>query len=132
MKYFFLIASVLFTFGCSEGCAKAPPNLTPEASVAFKGTQAVKALDALRDVAIAANAQTPPLLDEATTRRVVLYHQATVKVIQSSPEGWRAAAQTGLDELSGALGQKERALLAPYIALAKAVFAASVSAEVVR
>lgn len=102
-------------------CAKAPPNLTPEASAAFKGLQAVRALDILRDTAINANAQTPPLISEADTRKVVLYHQSTVKIIQASPTGWKAVAQTGLDELISNLPPPNRTLLAPYVALLKSI-----------
>lgn len=103
------------------GCAKVPPNLTPEATQAFHGTQVVKTLDVMRDAAIAANAQIPPLLSEDVTRKVVLYHQSVVKVIQAAPIGWVPFAQRGLDELLGNLPPKERALIGPYAALVKAV-----------
>lgn len=114
MVVLLLLVSVL-------ACAKTPPNLTPEATVAFKGTQAVKALDLLRDTAISAHAQTPPLLAEDTTRRVVLYHQSTVKIIQASPSGWVPVAQTGLDELVNNLSPPQKDLLGPYLALLKTV-----------
>lgn len=98
-------------------CAKAPPNLTPAASMAFRATQVVRALDVLRDVAIDANAQKPPLLSEEVTRKVVLYHQSTVKVIQATPAGWPAMTKAGLDALLSGLAPPERALLAPYAGL---------------
>lgn len=103
------------------GCVKTPPNLTPQATIAFKGTQAVKALDLLRDMAIAANAQTPPLLPEDVTRKVVLYHQSTVKVIQAAPGGWKQTAQAGLDELVNNLSPPQRELLSPYVSLIKSI-----------
>jgi len=103
------------------GCAKTPPDLTPEASLAFKGTQAVKALDLLRDTAITANAQNPPLLAEDVTRRIVLYHQSTVKIIQTSPSGWTTIAQTGLDEVMGNLSPPQKSLLAPYASLIRTI-----------
>jgi hypothetical protein len=117
------LSILLAALALTVACAKTPPDLTPEASVAFKATQAVRALDILRDTAIAAHAQTPPLMPEATTRKVVLYHQSTIKVIQAAPSGWRAVTQTGLDELAGNLSPSDKALLAPYIALVKAVIA---------
>lgn len=113
--------SLIVLFSLLFACAKAPPNLTPEANAAFKGTQAVKALDLLRDTAISANAQVPPVLSEAITRKVVLYHQSTVKVIQAAPTGWKATVGTGLDELLSNLTPSERAVLAPYVTLIKTV-----------
>lgn len=103
------------------GCAKVPPNLTPAATTAFKGTQVVKALDLLRDTAISANAQNPPLLDTDTTRKVVLYHQSSVKIIQASPSGWVPAVNQGLDEVINNLKPGDRELLRPYATLIKTV-----------
>ena len=115
-----LIATVL---SLTVACAKTPPSLTPEASLAFKGTQAVKALDILRDTAIEAHAQVPPLLTEEVTRKVVLYHQSTVKIIHGAPAGWTTVARTGLDELMGNLSPPDKALLTPYVALIKTIIA---------
>jgi len=103
------------------GCAPPPPNLTPEATQAFKATRVIKALDILRDAAIDANAQTPPLMPEATTRRVVLYHQSSVKIIQATADGWVPTVLAGLTELEANLAPPEKALLGPYIALAKTI-----------
>lgn len=103
------------------GCAKVPPDLTPEATTAFKATQVVKALDLLRDTAITANAQQPPVLDEDTTRKVVTYHQSAVKIIQASPSGWVPAVNQGLDEVVNNLKPGDRALLQPYATLIKTV-----------
>lgn len=112
---------VVLGFALALGCAKTPPNLTPAASLAFKGTQAIKALDVLRDTAIAANAQIPPLLPEDSTRKVVLYHQSVVKMMQAAPLGWAPAAQQALDELLNHLTDKDKTLLSPYILLVKTV-----------
>lgn len=119
MKIRFIVFVLLLA--TTVACTKTPPNLTPQATVAFKGIQAVRALDILRDTAIAANAQTPPLLSEEVTRKVVLYHQATVKTIQSSVSGWQAAALTGLDGLLTSLPPPQRALLEPYTVLIRTV-----------
>lgn len=121
MKYLFVLVALTITLGCAESCAKAPPNLTPEATAAFNGLQAVRALDLLRDTAIAANAQVPPLIDEATTRKIVLYHQSAVKIVQASPGGWKPAVQTGLDELLKDLSPSSKQTLAPYVALLKSI-----------
>ena len=112
---------ILVILSLTLACAKTPPNLTPEANLAFKATQAVKALDALRDVAIAANDQHPPLLSTDVTRKVVTYHQSMVKIIQASTVGWAPLVQTGLDETLKDLSPHDRQLLAPYAALIKTV-----------
>ena len=124
MRPLFVTVMLAFVLG---GCAKAPPDLTPEAARAFHASQAVKVLDAFRDAAIAANAQVPPLLATDAARKVVLYHQSVVKVLQAAPAGWAPFARAGLDDLTSGLSAKDRALLGPYAALVKATLA-----EVVR
>lgn len=111
--------------GSLMACAKPPVDLTPEALVAFRATQAVKVLDVLRDAAIDANATKPPLLSEATTRKVVLYHQATVKITRAAPEGWVPVAKAGLEELERNLTGAEKDHLVPYVRLVKAVLEAT-------
>ena len=105
------------------GCAQPPPNLSPAGVAAFKGTQVIKALDMLRDVAIDAHATVPPLLAETTTRSVVLYHKSAITIIHSTPNGWAPSVQAGLAELSKTLAASERAQLVPYITLAQTLIA---------
>jgi hypothetical protein len=114
-----LIVALVLAIGLTS-CAKTPPNLTPQATVAFKATQVVKALDLLRDTAITANEQKPPVLTEDQTRKVVQYHQMALKVIQVSPVGWQQTVLVGLDELSVQLGAG-RPTLVPYMQLIKTV-----------
>lgn len=102
-------------------CAKVPPSLTPAGVAAFQGTQAIKALDLLRDAAIDANALTPPLISTDTTRRVVLYHKSAITIIHSTPAGWRSTVQTGLTELRQSLQGSELEQLVPYLRLAQAL-----------
>jgi hypothetical protein len=123
MKFAYGLLMIVELLVAAPSCAKAPPDLTPEASVAFKGTQVVKALDLLRDTSVTANAQVPPVLSEDVTRKVVLYHQSTVKIIQASPSGWVTAAQQGLDELTKNLSASDKATLVPYVTLVKTVLA---------
>lgn len=103
------------------GCAPAPPNLTPAGVAAFKGTQAIKALDLLRDAAIDANALTPPLISTDSTRRVVLYHKSAITIIHKTPAGWRPTVGAGLAELRASLKGTEGEQLAPYIRFAQAL-----------
>ena len=112
----FLIAAALGVTVAS--CQHAPPSLSPAGAAAFKGTQAIKALDTLRDIAIAANAQTPPLLNTNDTRKVVLYHQSSVRIIRDVPSGWVPAVLTGLNELKTAVPSS---VLVPYLTLVQTV-----------
>lgn len=103
----------------ATGCAPAPPNLTPAGVAAFKGTQAIKALDMLRDAAVDANALTPPLISTDSTRRVVLYHKSAITIIHKTPGGWRPTVGAGLGELRASLKGTDGEQLAPYIHLAQ-------------
>jgi len=107
----------------SSACAKAPPNLSPSGAAAFQATRVVKAIDLVRDTAIAADAQTPPLVSPATTRAIVTWHRAAVTTIGAAPSGWKPTVTTGLDQVDRALAEGERAVLAPYLALARALIA---------
>lgn len=116
----FALVAVVLGAGTSACANHAPPNLTPAATSAWYGTRVIKDLDVLRDTAIDANNQTPPLLNRATTARVVLYHKAAIKTVHAAPNGWKATVSTGLDSLADSLTLDEKAILAPYLALAKA------------
>lgn len=100
-------------------CAKTPPNLSPAAVVAFHGTQAVKALDLLRDTVIAAREQ--GLMSEDSTRKVVQWHEHVLKVINASPSGWKPTAEVLLDELLAALPDADKETLRPYVTLVRTV-----------
>ena len=100
-------------------CATAPPNLSPAGTAAFKKTQLVHALDAIRDVAIAGNETVPlPLIPENITREVVLWHQTALKVIRESAAGWQATLAVAIEELKGKIPREQKDLLEPYIDLA--------------
>jgi len=105
-------------------CAKAPPNLSPAGVTAFNQTRVVKGLDLLRDTAVSANAQLPPLVTTDTTRKIVQYHQAALLTIQASADGWKAAVAAGLDGATASLSSVEQQTLAPYIALVKTILQA--------
>jgi len=105
----------------TAGCATTPPNLTPAASLAFTNTRVIKGLDLLRDTAIDAQAQTPPLLSEATTRKVVEYHESALKTIHAVSSGWQATVAIGLEETVKNLPAAEQQVLAPYVALVQAL-----------
>ena len=96
-------AALVLTVALS-GCGGAPPpNLTPVGQAAVQATQVIKALDVLRDFAITANAQNPPLLLTTDTRKVVDFHTAAVKTVTAVPAGWKATVQAGLTQLQADL-----------------------------
>ena len=53
---------VLLMLAVVPACTKTPPELTPEAAIAFQSTRVIKVLDVVRDAAIAANELVPPII----------------------------------------------------------------------
>ena len=82
------------------GCQPPPPDLTPDAKLAFQATRVVMVLDVVRDAAIAANEQVPPLMTTNDTRNVVLWHKTSVQTIRAVPSGWKPAVMAGLYALT--------------------------------
>lgn len=103
------------------GCASAPPNLSSAGVSAFNNTRVQKALDLLRDTVQDANAQTPPLISTATARTVTQWHRSAITIIHATGQGWQTTVRTSLDELLANLPANERALVAPYAALATTI-----------
>lgn len=101
------------------GCASAPPNLTPQASADFQKTRVLKALDLVRDFAIAAEAQTPKVLPTATTRTIVQYHKSTVTIMLATDSGWASGVSTSLNELVRNLSADDQQKFSPYVALVR-------------
>ena len=103
--------------GSSACAAHLPPIASPQAITAYQNTQMVHALDVLRDAAIAANAQTPPLLATADTRKIVMYHQSALRIIDSRVNGWRDALSAGVEDVIKQLPAQQKQLLSPYVTL---------------
>lgn len=124
MKRLFSILCLTLAIGATAtACNHAPPNLSPAAAKNFNNTRVIKSLDLLRDAAITANAQTPPLLSTATTRKVVNFHRFALKTIDASQDGWRAGVSVALFQLMSdpSLLPAEAQELQKYFNLAKAV-----------
>lgn len=121
-KHHRLIPLVLLTLALAS-CVHAPPTLSPAATVAFNNTRVIKGLDLLRDTVVGANAQVPPLVATETARKVVLYHQTALTVMQAAQAGWQAAVLAGLNRLAADLPAKDRPVVAPYVALVKTILA---------
>lgn len=100
-------------------CASAPSQLSPIGRSAFYTMRVVRSLDMIRDIAISANAQTPPLLSTAVTRQVVEYHRSTLLTMKQTPEGWKAVAVTGLEQLTTKLLPDDLKQLKPYLDLTR-------------
>lgn len=77
-------------------CGPVPAPLTPDAKLAFHATRVVKALDVVRDAAIASNETTPPIISTNSTRTVVLWHRTVVQVIQAVPGGWKTTVKASI------------------------------------
>jgi len=116
MRMLCLCLALLAVSSCTNN---PPPNLSPAGVAAFNNTRIIKGIDVLRDVAILANAQNPPLITEANTRKLVTWHRSALLLINSSTAGWPATVQTGLDELLKDLPPAESRTLGPYVALVK-------------
>lgn len=101
----------------AASCPGPPPNLSPEASLAFTNTRVIKGLDVLRNAAIDAEAAVPQQLSTATTRKVVLFHQSALRTIEATGHGWRPVVAAALAQLPQNLPTKERAVLEPYLSL---------------
>lgn len=114
------ILAMLFlgTVGCAQN---PPPTLTPAASIAFNNLRIQNVLDQIRDIAQAANAATPPVLSTATTRKVTVWHNSTIKVIHAAGPGWYQAVLLSLDELTKDLPPADVQLLTPYVEFAKGI-----------
>jgi hypothetical protein len=119
---------VVLTFVASMGlvwtvqsCATAPPALGPVAAADFQKTRVIKALDVFRDFAIDGEAAKPQAISTETARKIVTYHQATLKILDAAGSDWRSLVATSLDALTPTLPEKDRPKVAPYVALVKAL-----------
>jgi hypothetical protein len=106
----------------SSACAKKAPAVSPDVQAAAQATRVIAILDVLNDAAKSMNAQTPKLLSDSATAKVVSIHQSLVQVIGAAPSGWKATVQAALGELSTApeLTAAEHAKIAPYVVVAEA------------
>lgn len=114
-----VVAALGLAMGAAGCGTNVPPNLGPQARVAWQGTQVIQTLDMLRDVAI--GAQEHGLLAVGTVRRVVEVHRAAIQTVHAAPAGWQATVETSLQGLSDSLSPGERKQLDPYIQLALTV-----------
>jgi hypothetical protein len=102
----------------ASGCASTiPTSLSATGVVAFQETRLVKAADILRDFAIDGNAQMPPVVDTATTKKIVEWHKAALLAIQGGQAGWQQAILASLTAIVAALPDRVHQTLDPYVSL---------------
>ncbi len=124
-----LILLLILAPGAHACASNAPPTLSPTGTVAWQTLRAVKALNVLRDVAVAANEQTPPVLSTAVTREVVEYHRSALVVIQQLPNGWKPSVSASLDQLILRLPPDAKRQLGPYLQLVQIVLQQTLLAQ---
>lgn len=116
---FVILSCVLVAPGCASH--RIPESLSPAATAAFVGTEAIHALDQIRDIAVIANESTPPFLSVESTRKIVTYHKSAITVIHDAPSGWKPTVETGLNQLLGNLSEADRRIVGPYVELIRAI-----------
>lgn len=114
--------SIILVILLSSSCAGYlhPPvtrNLSPQGIVEFHTLRAMKDLAIFRDAAVDAEAN--HVLSTKNARRIVAWHLSVVRLAESLPDGWRAMAAKGLDELLATFTPAEQKELAPYVIIAK-------------
>lgn len=117
MKSLILVALLAITPASCSTVPKAPPNLSPQATTAWYGTQVIKVIDLVRDTAVDANKVSPPLLSTNTTRMLVNWHRSALDIVHQAPAGWPNAVVTGLVEVVRNLPETEKTILQPYVTL---------------
>ncbi len=106
----------------STSCATAPPPaLSPAGVSAFNALRVGHALDLIRDTAVDASKQSPPLISHADLLKIVNWHEAAVKTIVAVPGGWKPTVLAGLDQLQSDIPAAEWQKIALYAALLKTV-----------
>lgn len=115
-----LVLVAALSIGVSACAKNAAPAVSPTITQAQK---AIAVLDVLRDAAVSMNAQTPKLLSDSATSKVVTIHESLVQVIAAAPSGWQASVQAALDELPKDLVPADYAKIQPYVIVASAALA---------
>jgi hypothetical protein len=110
-----VLCLVLFTPACAQN---APPNLSPQAVVAWQATKVIHALDIVRDIAVDASNTTPPLVAHDTMLKIVAWHKTAITVAHDSPSGWAQTIKTSLMSTRTLLTPAEHKQLDIYFSLA--------------
>lgn len=107
------------------GCASAPPTVTTaEGKAAFSADQVITRLGEAADVVIHANQATPPKVPDRVAIPLVKVIRATVKIVEVSPSGWLAAANTAYNEFKKTVSPADQQEYAVYFKLVETLLAA--------
>jgi len=116
----FIISLLVLSTSCA---GNNNPQLSPAGQAAATVTQVIHAIDVVRDTAIAANAQNPPLISTDNTRKIVNFHESAVKLMVALPTGWKSAVLTSLDELQKNVTIAEWNQISVYVVALKTLIA---------
>lgn len=122
----FLASWALVAGALISSCASIPSLSTPSSLSAggrrdFQIQRIVKALDLLRDTAVSAAAQEPPLVAFDTRQQIVRYHQSAVRLIAAGLSGWKASVLAGLEDAVANVPTDEREILQIYVTFVKMI-----------
>lgn len=92
--------ALLLLLVLTPACGPTPRPMPPDVAAAFHASRVIMVLDVLRDAAIAAHDAQPPVMTEDSTRKVVVWHKATIQAVQMAPQGWRASAKESIFRFS--------------------------------
>lgn len=95
-------------------------NLSAAGRAAYQTTKIVKALDVVRDVA--AEGEKQHIISPQSALKVIAYHKQTVKTMAAVPEGWKAEALAGLDQLKENLTADEWKQIEPFVTLLQTLY----------
>lgn len=120
-----LLALWLPLAGCSHpapGAIDPTVNLSPTGKASYQALRVGKALDVLRDVAVAGEKQTPKVVSSAGALKVIAYHRQVVTTMAAIPDKWLTVAEVGLDQLRQDLSAAEWARIAPFVDLLRTLY----------
>lgn len=106
----------------SVRCAPPPPNLTPQATVAFQNTEALKTLDLIRD--LAQDGAHSGLWSRTEALAVTNWHTAAIHILDARTANWQTQIISGLDAVVTQLSPSTRNTLMPYLTLLRTVLGA--------
>ncbi len=115
-----VMVATLLTAGCT---GNPPPAGDPTAGLsaggraAYQATKVVKSLDLLRDIVAEGEKLTPKVFSPDTVLQVVAYHRQVVRTIGTVPDGWKAVAVQGLNELKARVPAEQWARMQPWVSL---------------
>lgn len=122
-----LIVPMLLVLAMASGCAKKPPDLTPEMGKVWQAKEAVANIRVLVASARALNETTvckpsdtgipvcKPILDAKNENVVLDGSEVAYKLLDTTPANWKVITDTFLGEVEGKLDDYGKGKFLPYI-----------------